>query len=245
MYEQLLQSQQKYKTDIACCGIYMDFPSYSLVEPIQIEKYDNLVLSNNQIREEFLELRKKGNKINEIYKLYRYTKIYRRNIVESNLKYLQKSIRVFEDNNFVIPCMLDAKTISYVGKPLYHYVRRTNSTMGSFNDDILQSNNALLDNLKWIYSEKKVPHMLDSDVFMTTSFALNGILQSDALWKKKVQQLQQLRKDIKTYELSFSQCRVFGSSYKLALMIQLLKKGCYLGIRPLGWAYRKRKKIRR
>lgn len=242
MYERLVQSQQKHKTDIACCGIYMDFPAHSITEPSQIKKYDNLVLSNEEIRDEFLELRKSGNKINEVYKLYRCTKIYRRDIVENNLKYLQKNIRVFEDNNFVIPCMLDAKAISYVGKPLYHYVRRANSTMGSFNDEILQSNKSFLDNLKRIYLEKQVQHIFDSDAFITTAFSLNGILQSASSWKKKAQQLHQLRKDIESYELSLSQCKSFGASYKLAIMIQMLKKKRYFEIRVLGWIYRRMKK---
>lgn len=245
MYENLIQSQKKFETDIACCGIYMDFPNDSIVEPLGIEKYDELVLSNDQIRNEFRELRKRGNRINEIYKLYRCTKIYRRNIVENNLKYLQKEIRVFEDNNFVIPCLLDAKAISYVGKPLYHYVRRSNSTMGTFSDNILCSNELFLENLQCIYREKAVDHVFDSDVFMTTAFSLNGILQSDAPWSKKIQQLKQLREGIRQYELSFDQCRSWGASYKLAAIFQMLKKENYYKICLLGSTYKWIKRIGR
>lgn len=245
MYAELVESHRKYRTDIACCGIYMDFPWGSKIEPDGIERYKNLIMTHAEIVKEFFELHVPGNKINDVYKLYRYTKIYRRCVVEQNLKYLQKEIRVFEDNNFVIPCLLDASSISYVGKPLYHYVRRSDSTMGVFKEETLASNEKFLDNLRRIYQEKGIPHIFDSDAFVTTAFSINGILLSDASWKKKILQLQRLSKSIRQYDLSFKKCCTFGASYKVAWIIQMLRKEYYSAIRFFGWAYKTTKGIKK
>ena len=244
MYESLMHSQVKHNTDISCCGIFMDFSQISYVEPEKIEEYEDLVLNHDQVVEEFKELHTSQNKISEIYKLYRCNKIYKRKLVEDNIQYCQREIRVFEDNNLVIPCLLDAKSISYAGKPLYHYVRRENSTMGTFRDDILQSNRNFLNNLKKIYSEKGVLHFFDSDAWVTTSFSLNGILMSKASWKKKFLQLRQLQNDIKEYNLTKDVCISFGSSRKLAVMIRWLQRGNIWTVLVMGELYKKVKQVK-
>ena len=239
MYERLIQAQKKFKSDIVACGTYVDFPSHTKVEPEGIEGFDNLVLTNEQIREEFVELRNKGNKINEVFKFYRTNKIFRRELVLENLKYVNKEIRVFEDNLFMIPCMLDAKSISYVGNPLYHYVRREDSTMGSFNPDILSKNRIFLDSLKRIYSEKDVKHDYLSDVYMTTTFSLYHILMANMAWKDKLQLLKQLNSDIEPYDLSFRKCRSWGASSKLAFMIQMLRLKRFAAMQFISFLYAK------
>lgn len=224
MYEELINSMTENSTDISSCGIYMDFSSHSVVEPKNIEKYNGKVFNQKQIHENFYELHLPNNEIDNIIKLYRCTKIYKKWIVLNNLKYLQNNIRVFEDNNFVIPCLLDAGFVSYVGKPLYHYFRRSNSTMGVFNEDILKSNRDFLINQVRIYQEKKVDHLLDSDAFIAHSFSLNGILNSSDSLKKKKNELTILSKDVEKYNFTLKKCKRFGASLKFSFLMDNVSK---------------------
>ena len=238
MYSELLASMNNSFSDIASCGIFMDFQDKTIIEPKGIQKYDGLVMDHDEIAQEFYELHKPDNKISNIFKLYRWTRLYRREIVFNCLKYLQTNIRVFEDNNFVIPCFLDATKISYVGKPLYHYVRREGSTMGTFNKSIIASNHFFLENQKKIYKEKNIEHIMDSDAYVTTAFSLNGILLSNDSINEKYKQIIELRNDIIEYNLTRKKCIKYGASNKLSIMIELIKRNKIIIVLLLGQIYK-------
>lgn len=244
MYEELINSLVEKKADISSCGIYMDFPSHTVIEPKNIEEYDGKIFTQEQIHDDFYELHLPNNEIDSILKLYRCTRIYKREIILNNLKYLQNNIRVFEDNNFVIPCLLDAKLVNYVGKPLYHYCRRSNSTMGSFNSDILKSNRDFLINQERIYTEKKVNHLMNSDAFVVHSFSLNGILNSNDSLKKKMNELTILSKDVEKYNFTFHECRRFGASKKFAFLMDNVAKRNLNRVLLLGEIYKIVKKVK-
>ena len=242
MFNYLMHSLEENNSDIATCGVFIDFPDHSIVEPNDIYNYDGLTLNKIQIRQQFKELHTKNNAIDRIYKLYRYNKLYKKEIALKSLKYLQPDIRVFEDNNFVIPCLLNSNNISYVGQPLYHYVRRQNSTMSSFDKSIIASNRNFLKNQAQLYRDMHVDHDMCSDAYVTSTFSLNKILLSDLPYKQKKQLLLEVKKDFAQYKVTKKKSLSFGASKNVAFMIDLIEKGCITIALAIGLFYKHKKK---
>lgn len=114
MYDKLLKSIEKNKSDISMCGRTI-FDRFSEITP------------KLPLKEVYC-----GEDIKDIYKNVfpgayggisqaRWDKLYKREIIVDNMKkYCKVCVRTMEDRFIVSPALLSAKTFSVVNEPLYH-----------------------------------------------------------------------------------------------------------------------------
>ena len=77
----------------------------------------------------------------------RCTKLIKKTILSSNLKYCDERISSAEDVNSMLPCLFSCTSIDYLDIPLYYYCRRNTSISYTFKEEILDSYSVLIDNL--------------------------------------------------------------------------------------------------
>lgn len=237
MIEKLYTALCDYDADISACGCWHIYDDHKVVEPANIHKIGKRVFLHQEMLKSAESVHVPGNSIDTIVKLYRCNKIFKKNILLQNLKFIQYDTRVFEDNNLVIPCILDANKIIYVNEPLYYYRRRKSSTMSLFNKDIFLSNFKFLEHLELIYSEKKVHHDMKSDVFVVCSYSLNGILKSNMPLKEKCKYLKTLNTCFQKYKIKKQDLGQYVSSSKFRLLCKLLLKKYYWLTSVIGKVY--------
>lgn len=74
----------------------------------------------------------------------RCNKIFKKDLLLQNLKYLDQRITSGEDVNIVLPCILHCTSFYYMDKTLYHYVYRKTSISRVFKYDLLESYEILI-----------------------------------------------------------------------------------------------------
>lgn len=244
-YSELYEQMKKAGSDISCCGAYQEYVDHSEVEPHNIADLGIRNYQHNEIIQYFKELHIPNNEISEIIKLYRWNKLFKKKIIYDNLKYVQIDVRAFEDNNLVIPCLIDANSISYVNKPLYHYIRHQNSTTSFFDRSIIDSNKKFLSNQEFIYKDKGIPHDMASDAYVTSSYSLFKSATSDYSIKDKKALLSSVRDEAALYHLNSKVVSSFGANRRIILMYNLLINKRYIAIIILGNIYNKINQITR
>lgn len=234
MFEIMLEKMNQTEADIVACGCYHVYGKEKIVEPRNICDLDGFELVHDEICKSFYDLHSKNNPIDTIIKLYRWNKLYKKSIVENNLKYCQPEIRVFEDNNFVIPCLLDCNKVSYINKPLYFYRRRKASTMTMFDKSILESNRLFLINQNKIFCEKGISHRMATDAYVTSMFSVQRVFHSKSSLIEKIRFLDYIREDVIKYNVTSGVAKYCGASKKLRLMLICLRLRLFFIVVLLG-----------
>lgn len=145
MYEVMAGCVKQYHADIALCNHYYDSTSID----------GQMAIHRNPISDGFYE----GNNL-KIVKQHilprlgtdyvspsRCTKLINIDLLKTNLKYCDQRISSAEDVNSMVPCLLGCKSLVYVDKPLYYYVKRKTSISNVFKDEILDTYSILIQNL--------------------------------------------------------------------------------------------------
>lgn len=127
--ELLFNNIIEFDSDIACCNYYKEYDN---------EKKDIIISNLKQImnREEFLNSILNDNSISG----YLWNKLYKRELFDKNIRF-DESIKIMEDLIVNLNITKNISKISYVDKPLYHYVQRSNSALNS--KDILKMKGSL------------------------------------------------------------------------------------------------------
>ena len=143
MYEKLYNKAKENNLDIVICGNYNVSENYK----------------NKKVDLEFIKY--DDNKINALLgKKSVCNKIYKRNIVE-NLEFRSKVW--YEDFDFSIKAICNAKKIDYVNEPLYDYLIREGSTMNNSN---VERNLEIIDAFNEIIKDKKYKKYFDIIEFL-------------------------------------------------------------------------------
>lgn len=223
IYELMMKQMNLTDADIVACGCFHVYEKEKIIEPFNISELNGFELNHNEIVQLSYDLHSLNNPLDSIIKLYRWNKLYKKEIVKGNLKYCQSEIRVFEDNNLVIPCLLDCKKISYVNQPLYFYRRRKTSTMTMFDKNILMANRIFLRNQELIFHEKGINHRMATDAYVTSMYSLQRIFQSRLNLKEEFKCLETIREDIVRYNVTISIAKKCGASKKVLLILICLR----------------------
>ena len=144
MYEELVNAAVKYNAEIAFCNHYY-----------VNEKNTSKIIHRNSIEDGFYS----GEKLEKIRKKMlpllgqdyispsRWSKIIKKELLQSCLKYTDDSVFSGDDVNKIVPCMLKCERFCYVDKPLYYYVQRDGSVSHLFKENILDTYEILISNL--------------------------------------------------------------------------------------------------
>ncbi|MCR4676085.1 MAG: glycosyltransferase [Sphaerochaetaceae bacterium] len=116
MMEVMVTSMKRTKADIAVCGRFEDYKNPKK-NSLSLSWTEERVFSSEEIVRKLLLRKEIGFSVCD--------KLFKRELWE-NLRF--KEGHLYEDMIVSISLLNSAKTIVYVGKPLYHYVHRENST---------------------------------------------------------------------------------------------------------------------
>ena len=163
MIEELMQNMSEYKSDIAICNFYCIKNGIKLVKRKYIKKSFSI------------EGRKKYENIQGKYSyvtLVAWNKLYKREIFDT-IRYPKG--RIYEDSYVLCDILEKAQRISYILKPLYNYVYRSNSIINTFNIkhfDMIESYNRKIEFLskKKYYDLVKIEKNMEmNDLIVTLS----------------------------------------------------------------------------
>jgi len=227
MIEELYQGICTSQADIAACGCWHVYPDQKVQEPIDIQKIGTRCFDRGEIIKAAGTIHTPANVIEYIIKLYRCNKLFRKELLLNNLEFIQLKVRVFEDNNLVIPCILDAKKIIYINKPLYYYRRSHSSTMSLFNEEVLKNMELFFENQEYIFKIKDVRHDMRSDVYMGCAYVINAVLKSKIDSAKKKQYLQIVGRWINKYHIVNVDVRQYGASKQFYFIFKLISHQQY------------------
>lgn len=234
MINLLVKAQKQGDCDITCCGMWHIFPTKSILEPQNINSIKDKIYTNGEIKEALSTVRETNNFINEYIKFYRCNKLFKKKIVLDNYGYYDESIRVFEDNNFVVSCLIDANKVAYVPKPLYYYRRNDSSTMSTINLDIANSNHRWIADQESIYNNKGIEHDIRQDALMATVYTVIRTVMSNMPFKKKKEILVFAKRDIKKYDLSSMDYAKYNYNKTVSIVMKSVDLGFVLAACALG-----------
>jgi glycosyltransferase involved in cell wall biosynthesis len=151
MYEKLIASAEKNKSDMVKCGHTKFAENYSEKRLIADKE---TVFSTETERENFIKecLQHRF----ECYPFVRWDMIVKREIVKKNKKLISAPIKRAQDVLQVFTFMLDCKVISLVPECLYFYRVNQGSLVNSFNPKLRDDNDLLFQNLLIVSKEKGV-----------------------------------------------------------------------------------------
>jgi len=126
MYEKMMEKTFEQDVDIVMCGRKHLYKNYSELSIDSINEY--YIDDINYVHENSFPSMRSGN-----ISLARWNKIYKKEILLSNLKYCRDKSRYFEDRFIVPAALLSSNSFAYIPEPLYFYRMRkgANSKTGS------------------------------------------------------------------------------------------------------------------
>ena len=153
MYELLCEATRKYEVDIALCDMLKSFPSIEY----RLEQYIQPGLYNKKLMEE------------KVYPYMLYSghfwqfgilptlgsKIFKKDLIDRNLSFVNESIRMGEDAACTYPSLLDATSIYILDKKyLYHYRQNPTSMTKNYDEEFFERIITLYNFLKERFNSK-------------------------------------------------------------------------------------------
>lgn len=138
----LIEIAEKYNTDITCGNSFYDTRRFG-----GGLSYHNNYLPEGLYKGEDVEVFKSSifpTSKSHFFSPGRCAKLYKKELFVSNLKYCDPFITSGEDVNIVVPCVLAAKSIYYIDKPIYNYLQNPHSISHVFNPKIMEMYNRLI-----------------------------------------------------------------------------------------------------
>lgn len=220
MIQKLVEKMKSDEADIVVCGCQKVYENKIIYEP---ELFD--IYKNSYLKEEVISFSggnfNTNNFIYDFAKFYRCNKLIKKEILISNLKYINKEIKVFEDNCLVLPCLLDAKKISCVKEYLYFYRQRKGSTMNKFDSKVIETNRKVIKKIDKIYKDRSISHNINFEILICTFFSLDMILKSENNKEEKIIYLEEISRDIKN--IKYSDCLNYSKKIKITLFLLYFK----------------------
>ncbi len=147
----------------------------------------------------------------------RCMKLISKQLILDNLKYCNEKIRMAEDVNITLPCMLDADRIVIVEDGYYyHYRSNENSIVHNYNEGLLDNIDLVCETLGYIYKDKGVAngqYQADREYMRMLFLELKNELRGGAGYIDRVRNVFN-RSDIKD-KIHSTDIDINGASNKL------------------------------
>lgn len=158
MVEELIGFSASCTREVICSDIVLESGAGVIkkrnVNQLPAGSYEGEKL-NKEIKNKIL-----GNE-NRLIPVSRCAKLFSRELIENNLKYCDKRIKLGEDLNITFPVLLDAERIVILHQTFYHYVQHEASMVHEYDDGMYQNNLMLYDAIKRVVQEKEVQNGID------------------------------------------------------------------------------------
>jgi len=198
MYEKLIASAEKNKSDMVKCGHTKFADNYSERRLIADKE---TVFSTEAERENFIK--KCLQHRFECYPFVRWDMIIKREIVERNKELISAPLRRAQDVLQVFTFMLDCKVISFVPECLYFYRVNQGSLVNSFSPKLRDDYELLFQNLLAAAKEKGVydryKHAMDANQYYLQVDLILCLGRSNLTINEKAERIKSIKKEMPKY----------------------------------------------
>lgn len=223
MYELLYTAANHNDADIVMCNHYYYRDKSITTNRSVIEEgfYSGIALE--EIRSKIIP------KIAESYlSPSRCNKIFRKQILEKNLRFCDTRIFSAEDINIVIPSVLSAVSFYYIDRPLYYYCLRSDSISGNYDPRLLTTYKILIEKLNAAMKEYEIKEP-ERIVCSLTNFyghlLVNTIAKSRMSYWKKRAKISEVFSDYFFRRAVLSEISpsrsMYARIYRLSLMVRM------------------------
>lgn len=193
MYAHFAAAIEKYKPDMALCEFLY---SFSDKDEKSTQLLDKSFFTKTEMEKDIYPTM--------LFKDRYYTfginpccwsKLFKRELLENNLYSVTQKVKIGEDAAFTYPCLLEAGSLAYVDKYLYHYRVNQQSMTKSYDAHLEDTILIPYEILKDVFS--KYPYDLSMALNYYLLYAVNGVVRNEAnpqCKKSKKEKKQTLKK---------------------------------------------------
>lgn len=163
MVEEMLDRAGDNEREMICSNLWLEFDEKREERKNQLAAG---IYEGEELRR-LLEERILGNEQRTIM-FSRCTKLIARELIEDNIKYCDRNIRMGEDLNIILPALLDCKRLVVMDKFYYHYRQSSNSMIHAYDSNLYEGICQLTRIIYHILEEKgvKSPEILTAKEYV-------------------------------------------------------------------------------
>lgn len=176
MYENFAKAIERYEPDMALCEFYF---SDSDRDELSSQNLSREYYSKSQLEKEIYPTMLFKDRFYSFgVNPCCWSKVFKKELLEKNLYKVTPKIKIGEDAAFTYPCLLDAESLAYVDKTLYHYRINPKSMTKSYDPNYEKTILIPYDILKETFSASgyKIENQLDYYLL----YLSNGVLRNEA-----------------------------------------------------------------
>lgn len=151
MVEELLHKTSNNKKEMICSNLWLEFGEHREQRRNQLAMG---IYEGEELRR-ILEERILGNEQRTIM-FSRCTKLIARELIEDNIKYCDRNIRMGEDLNIILPALLDCERLVVMDALYYHYRQSRGSMIHAYDNNMYEGICQLGKIIHRILQEKRV-----------------------------------------------------------------------------------------
>lgn len=176
MYAHFADAIEKYNPDMALCEFFYSFPEKDDKSTQLLSKaYFSKTELENEIYPTMLF---KGSYYTFGINPCCWSKLFRKELLENNLYSVTPKVKIGEDAAFTYPCLLEADSLAYVDKFLYHYRVNPQSMTKSYDAELEETILIPYEILKTVFS--KYPYDLSMPLNYYLLYSVNGVIRNEA-----------------------------------------------------------------
>lgn len=176
MYEKFADAIERYKPDMAMCEFYYDYPdgpkksSQNLTKPyftkaaLEAEIYPSMLFKNTYYQFG----------VNPCC----WSKVFKKELLEKVLYDVTPKVKIGEDAAFSYPCLLEANSLAYVDKCLYHYRVNPESMTKKYDENFENIILIPYEILKESFSHYKYDFSNQINYYLL--YLVNGVIRNEA-----------------------------------------------------------------
>ena len=233
MYERLEQELSQQEADIAMAGLVFDYEDTNYPPRRETNRMNMNVYDRRELESLFPVLLNDRSFIGRMIQPSRMTKLFRKRLVEQNLKLWDDRVTVGEDLQMVFATVLDAGKICAVHDYYpYHYWYNMSSMTGTYDPDYLDKIKFLRERMEAISDEKGVYDFRPQIRNDFLSLAVMAV--KNEIWRNHTDSFRQVMKNVKRMcrDASVQEAAANHTMDRLGLSVKLyifmMKHGLYL-----------------
>jgi glycosyltransferase involved in cell wall biosynthesis len=191
MYEKMLALAERENADVTVCGLVFDFEDPKIPKREEISNFKKEVYGRKELEELFPTLINDGYFFGRTLQSARVTKLFRRELIQQNMKYCDERVSLGEDMQLTFPVLLDTQKLCVLQNFYpYHYWINQKSITGKYDSHYMEKVRLLAQRLRIISREKGVydfePQIRNDFLSMTVLAVKNEIYRNYKAGRKAV-----------------------------------------------------------
>lgn len=219
------------KGEMACCDLWLELDG----EKKRESNYLGSGIYEKESLNIILQHRILGNE-NRLVMASRCTKLIERSLVEQNIQYTDKDIRMGEDLSIILPVLLDCKRLVVVSEAYYHYRQHHTSMIYSYDSQMYGNIHRLVRLLYKAMQDKGIvdaAEMVEKEYIFFLILAIKNELRDGGEYQHRIRKIcdanQKIlrRNQVKTFKKS-NKAILFAMKHPLPPIWWVLKQGIHI-----------------